>query len=169
MEVDIDDAGELDDSFARLLLDSDAEIDEHEDSQVDTLIVREESDTESDSDTNISLSSNDSWTSDDEAQNLWPFREQFGVTAEVQNCVEPIHFYELFVNNEMLNLIVLETNRQGRKKLNDFQGTNVNEIKKADRPFTTDGYCQTTLIERLLEFSYSIRWSFNSRKSNGTN
>ena len=58
MEVDINDEGDLDDSFSRLLLDSDVERDS-EDSQVDILIAREESGVESDANTSISLSSDD--------------------------------------------------------------------------------------------------------------
>ena len=65
MEADIDHPGDLDDNFAQLLLDSDAEGVRNKDFQVDPPIVRDQSGTKSDSDTSITLSGDNLWTTDD--------------------------------------------------------------------------------------------------------
>ena len=77
----------MDDRFAKLLLDTDSEGDKNKDFRADTIIFLDDSGAEFDT--------------DDEMHCSWPFTEQFDLTTKVQNCEEPIQFYELFMDKEI--------------------------------------------------------------------
>ena len=124
---------DLDECFSKLLLDSDSEdLSDVNDDIQDALVFRDEreSDSESDRSAISNTVSEESWISDCEPSDRFKFTEQTGPTTEVFLCEEPIDFYELFLNKEILDLIVEETNRQGNRKYDDFENTCVEEIRQ---------------------------------------
>ncbi|PIO63845.1 hypothetical protein TELCIR_14541, partial [Teladorsagia circumcincta] len=89
-------------------------------------------------------SDDESSDEEDEEEEAWPedvvgydrfaFAEECGPHMDVEECEEPSDYFELFLNDELLDLIVLETNRYGRKEMQDkekeWTDTTVEEIKK---------------------------------------
>ena len=121
----------LETNFDQLLIQSDdEEIDtENEGDLVDTLVVAPE-ESESESDEGSGDESDASWSDTAMPHDDWTFTSKCGPDDDVFNCIEPIQYYELFLNREILDLIVLETNRYGKEKNEQFQETSTDEIKK---------------------------------------
>ena len=110
----------LETNFDQLLIQSDdEEIDtENEGDLVDTLVVAPE---ESEFDEEGSGDESDaSWSDTAMPHDGWTFTSKCDPDDGVFNCMEPIQYYELFLNSEMLDLIVLETNRYGKEKNEQF-------------------------------------------------
>nr|CDJ89589.1 similar to piggyBac-derived 2 (AGAP012114-PA) [Haemonchus contortus] len=125
---------DLETGFDRLLVESDDDIEEtlRNDSFRNNALVfptDNVSDTESDTLSISDSESEDEWISDAEVHDDFVFTQQVGPYDCVHSCHEPIDFYELYLNGEMLSLIVGETNRQGRAKDSNFQDTCPAEIK----------------------------------------
>ena len=124
---------DLDESFGQLLLDSDAENSDGEvdDSQADALVLCPKND--SDSSSNSTINSDDDsegWTSDAETDNRWNFSDHRGPDNTVLMCSAPADFFELFLDDALMNLIEIETNRYGKARDPTFIETNKEELKK---------------------------------------
>ena len=107
------DNDELDVSFEKLLLESDAENGEESDSS-----EHEEeggsdlSDSEEEEDSDIDGNSGPDWSEIVIPNDRWPFNDYFGVSSGLNlSCRKPIDFFEEFFNSEILSLVVCETNR----------------------------------------------------------
>nr|CDJ95415.1 similar to predicted protein [Haemonchus contortus] len=126
---------DLETGFERLLVESDDDIEEtlrNDSFRNNTLVLPTDnvSDTESETLTISDSESEDEWISDAEVHDDFVFTQQVSPCDCVHCCHEPIDFYELYLNGEMLLLIVGGTNRQGRAKDSNFQDTGPAEIKK---------------------------------------
>ena len=123
---------DLDNSFDRLLIDSDEEFaglpvsdDEEESPLVATIPTSDDSDDDSD----VSDDESDDWNDDVIAQPLYP---QFDarICTEAQELTEPIEFYELFMA-DVWDLLVTETNKYAAQKgSRGWRDTDVDEMKK---------------------------------------
>ena len=73
----------------------------------------------------------DFWDEDVRESYRWPFTDISGINYDaVAGCSEPIDFYRLFVDDEMINFIIDETNRYGCQKNPKWAPTTVPELKK---------------------------------------
>ncbi|EPB69401.1 transposase, IS4 family [Ancylostoma ceylanicum] len=123
----------LDRSFDRILLESDEEYEEtDETTEVDTELLHQD-------DSDLSLSDNDedepnpsSWSSEIKRPSRWAFSEQnAGINfAMLMDCKSPVDYCNLFVDDEVIDLIVNETNRYGATKDEAFVPTNNLEMKQ---------------------------------------
>ena len=108
-----DDFAELNRSFDELLIESDEEgpfVDD--DTAPQGLIVPMESDSSEDEDDDESdHDEEETWTEDAIIHNQFPFVEEYGPHVDVQNCETPIDYFCLFLNDQLLYLIVMGTNR----------------------------------------------------------
>ena len=101
---------ELEARIDRMLLDSEesggeSQLDDSQNSQHD-LSASAEDDPEE-----------DIWDEEVRESYRWPFTETSGINYDaVAGCSKPIDFYRLFVDDEMINFIVNETNRYGCQK-----------------------------------------------------
>ena len=108
---------ELNSSFLRLLLESDEDTqqDNSEESEEEIRSINDESEEEElESDTD----SVESWKSESQIHDPWNFQGKHEIDASVLVCRTPSEFYKLFLNGDILALIVEETNRYGRTKCN---------------------------------------------------
>ncbi|XGW33652.1 hypothetical protein V3C99_017788 [Haemonchus contortus] len=126
---------DLETGFDRLLVESDDDIEEtlrNDSFRNNAMVLPTDnvSDTESETLSISNSESEDEWISDAEVHDEFVFSQQVGPYDCVHSCREPIDFYELYLNGEMLSLIVGETNRQGKAKDSNFQDTCPAEIKK---------------------------------------
>lgn len=73
----------------------------------------------------------DEWCGNIVVRNRWAFSDSYGVHETIlNNCKEPIDFYKLFLNDEVLELIVRESNRYGYSRNMDWVPTHKDEIIK---------------------------------------
>ncbi|EYB97365.1 hypothetical protein Y032_0141g2228 [Ancylostoma ceylanicum] len=94
------------------------------------LVVPFDEDASDDEDWNLE-GARDEWCDDIVVRNRWPFEETHGVHDDVaSNCKAPIDFFKFFLNEEVLELVVRETNRYGCSKNMDWVPTNSEEISK---------------------------------------
>ncbi|XGW07233.1 hypothetical protein V3C99_017064 [Haemonchus contortus] len=100
--------------FSQLLIDSDEEQTEDDD---DVAYARSSaSGTDSDTSNSEDEGSMDSWTSDIEEHDRFTFDEDYGVHADVFSHGEPIDFFKLFLDDDIMDLITAETNKYGNAK-----------------------------------------------------
>ncbi|KAL6728531.1 hypothetical protein Aduo_010297 [Ancylostoma duodenale] len=98
--------------------------------ELNNLVVPFEDDTSDDEDWNLE-GAGDEWCDDIVIRNRWPFSDSHGVHDGVAgNCKAPVDFFKLFLNEEVLELVVRETNRYGYAKNMDWVPTNKEEISK---------------------------------------
>lgn len=60
----------------------------------------------------------------------WIFEDKCGLSEEAENCAEPIDFYQLFIDDELIQLVVDETNRYAEEQNANWSQTNIFEMKK---------------------------------------
>ncbi|XGW33830.1 hypothetical protein V3C99_017916 [Haemonchus contortus] len=125
-EVEYDAEDTLD--FDALLIASDEEEQGTTEDEVDEVLRRTESDGSEEEDSDDESTS--SWSSDISPHDPWIFSGSCGPDDEVLSCQEPIDFFELFLNDEILDLIVKETNRYGTHCNEDFQETDSEEMRR---------------------------------------
>lgn len=65
------------------------------------------------------VESEDSWKSGALSHDIWTFNSLAG-PHDILECLQPIDFYILFLIDELLNLVVNETNNYGRTKDPNF-------------------------------------------------
>ena len=126
------DESELDRRFTRLLMESEDEEDQNDaDGDEHTLVMPVDEDDSSESEeSDVEDINEESWESEFEAYDRWNFNEDSGCHDDVLKCVEPIDYYQLFLNDEVLEIMVTETNRYGKKKKADWVDTSAEEIMK---------------------------------------
>ena len=133
------DTSSLDDSFERLLLNSDKEDEiplNNTDDQDELFENSNDSsnddtdDDDTDDDDENDASVEDIWSTRIQKPVRFKFSDTFGITNAANNCHEPINFYQLFVSDELLEFIVHETNRYGNQKSSSWIKTTVVELKK---------------------------------------
>uniref|UniRef100_A0A7I4Y825 Uncharacterized protein n=1 Tax=Haemonchus contortus TaxID=6289 RepID=A0A7I4Y825_HAECO len=93
-----------------LLFASDKEEQRRTEDEVDEVLRRTESMNEKGG---SDIESTSSYSSDASACDLWIFSGRCGPDDVVLSCQEPIDFFEIFLIDEVLELIVRETNRYG--------------------------------------------------------
>ncbi|XGW33875.1 hypothetical protein V3C99_017952 [Haemonchus contortus] len=125
-EVEYDAEDTLD--FDALLIASDEEEQGTTEDEVDEVLRRTESDGSEEEDSDNESTS--SWSSDISPHDPWIFSGSCGPDDEVLSCQEPIDFFELFLNDEILDLIVKETKRYGTHCSEDFQETDSEEMRR---------------------------------------
>nr|XP_047143043.1 piggyBac transposable element-derived protein 4-like [Hydra vulgaris] len=127
-----DDNIELNDSFERLLLQSD---DEHDSDLMET-IQQDESDESDSADSESTDGGSDDgseeWSKNVQKPLRWDFDDgTAGMNMDmVMDCKEPVDYYNLFMNNELIDFIVEETNRYGPTKDSNYLPTNNMEMRK---------------------------------------
>ncbi|KAK5973734.1 hypothetical protein GCK32_010462 [Trichostrongylus colubriformis] len=129
---------ELNANFDDLLIDSDDyEPVLDEDTAAQALVVPVDYDTDDDSvyeETSGEEEIQVTWTDETTKFDRFVFAEDCGPHAEVESCDNPIDYFQLFLNDELLNLIVMETNRYGSKKMKerkkDWTDTTPEEIRR---------------------------------------
>ncbi|XGW14066.1 hypothetical protein V3C99_000398, partial [Haemonchus contortus] len=124
--VDYDAEDTLD--FDALLIASDEEEQGTTEDEVDEVLRRTESDESEEEDSDNESTS--SWSSDTSPHDPWIFSGSCFPDDEVPSCQEPIDFFELFLNDEILDLIVKGTNRHGTHCSGDFQETDIEEMRR---------------------------------------
>ncbi|KAK5966407.1 hypothetical protein GCK32_017669 [Trichostrongylus colubriformis] len=132
-----DDESGVNQNFDSLLLESDDDFDQtvqnEPDGEEDVLVIpvdEEEGDSETKEDTEGEDEDEDSWDSEVQAHDRWVFGENCSCHDDVFVCVDPIDFYRLFFNDQVMDIVVTETNGYGKKKKENWMDTNANEIKK---------------------------------------
>ncbi|KAK5979627.1 PiggyBac transposable element-derived protein 4 [Trichostrongylus colubriformis] len=106
------------------------------------------------------------WTDKPTKFDRFVFAEDCGPHADVESCDNPMDYFQLFLNEELLNLIAMETNRYGSKKMKerkkDWTDTKPEEIRRfigiclfGCQNFATIGL-QTGFTATLLS---QTRWS----------
>ncbi|KAK6040044.1 hypothetical protein COOONC_22451, partial [Cooperia oncophora] len=129
LNTDID---EINQSFDELLLDSDAEATSSmEGDDMAPAVVPDSDSDELDSEVSDDDEEEAENTWEDEAQKYdrWTFSEPVGLSAEVENCETPLQFYELFFSEELLAMIVTQTNVYGQAKQRDWTHTDPDELR----------------------------------------
>lgn len=82
---------------------------------------------------NISQNSffiDEEWTNRITANPRWFYTENRKIPDSVLILNDPVEFFELFLNNRMMDLIIIETNRYGNEKNNNWSTLSENEFKK---------------------------------------
>lgn len=120
---------ELEHNFEKFLIESD---DEHpgaeESDQNEELSLSEYSTDDEQEEENVNRTF---WSGDIEANDNWSFDDECGFNTKfLEGCFEPIDFFELFFNRDIIGLIVVETNRYGSEKNQTWVPTNSMEIRK---------------------------------------
>lgn len=127
----------LNDSFERLLIDSEDDTNGGEDNdETENFIFVLDSDSDSESD-NIKENEvdvdepEDNWSSTIKTHNEWAFKEHAGVNYEmILNIKDPLEFFQLFFTEELLNVVVTETNKYGTQRDCNWIETTNDEIIK---------------------------------------
>jgi hypothetical protein len=121
-----DEVGDLNWSFDDLLINSDDEEPVPDDDDVpaaQSLVVPVQYDSDDDSEYEEEDpdkgEEEETWVEDATTHDRFAFTEECGIHADVQSCEVPIDYFQLFLTDELLNLIVAETNRYGTKKMRD--------------------------------------------------
>jgi hypothetical protein len=125
---------ELTVGFDRLLTESgdEEEADEHDDSARHLVEVDDssEEDEEEENDDEEDDDDSDSWSDTVTVHDSWNFDDSWGTDPRIlAGCYDPIDFYCLFLNADVLNLIVDETNRYGQGKDQAWAPTEAEEMK----------------------------------------
>jgi hypothetical protein len=127
------DENDLEARLDSILLDSEEiggedQFNDTEDCQEDMLISSED-----DCETNAeeSIQEEDIWSEAIQKPDGWPFADTYGISVNaIVGCNEPIDFYRLYVDDELINFIVDETNRYGHQKNLHWTLTTALELKK---------------------------------------
>ncbi|EPB78763.1 hypothetical protein ANCCEY_02153 [Ancylostoma ceylanicum] len=105
-------------------------VEPHDEERLYELVVPFEDDSSDEEETDVE-DAEDEWFDDISIKNRFPFTDSHGVNSNViSSCREPIDFYNLFLNESVLELMVCETNRYGSSKNTDWVLTNKEEISK---------------------------------------
>ncbi|KAL6734707.1 hypothetical protein Aduo_005217 [Ancylostoma duodenale] len=123
----------LDRSFDRILLETDGEYEEADETTgVDTELLHQEGSDLSSSDNDEDEPSPSSWSSEIKRPSRWSFSEQnAGINFDMlKDCKSLVDYYNLFVDDEVIDLIVNETNRYGATKNEAFVPANNLEMKQ---------------------------------------
>jgi hypothetical protein len=127
------DENELEASYDRLLLDSEEDEDENQFNDTeghDDLFVPLEDDSEDEMDVEEE-DTEDVWDELIQKQDRWPFADASGINFDVVGgCKDPVDFYRLYVDDELINFVVDETNRYGNQKNPNWTLTTAFELKK---------------------------------------
>uniref|UniRef100_A0A914WRT8 PiggyBac transposable element-derived protein domain-containing protein n=1 Tax=Plectus sambesii TaxID=2011161 RepID=A0A914WRT8_9BILA len=122
-------AEKLELSFDRLLLESEDKGNEEQDG-VDGMALSSDEDDITDDDEENSNQDYE-WEETVESFNRWNFMDVSGLNyGLLEDCKEPNDFYELFVNEDIFELIVQETNRYAMAKDPDWSDTTTFKLKK---------------------------------------
>ena len=94
-----------------------------------SMLISSEDDCETDAEE--SIEEEDIWSEAIQKPDRWPFTDTSGIDFDaIVGCNEPIDFYQLYVDDELINFIVDETNRYGHQKNPHWTSTTVFELKK---------------------------------------
>ncbi|VDD85673.1 unnamed protein product [Enterobius vermicularis] len=122
-------------SFDNLLVESDDDVctvlaSFVEEDEIDAAVEREKEEEISDEEEEEAGDCSD-WKEAVQKFERWKFNDSSGLNyAAVKGCREPIDFYDLFVNEDLLGLIVKETNRYAFSKDSQWEETSAYEMRK---------------------------------------
>ncbi|PIO58319.1 hypothetical protein TELCIR_20248 [Teladorsagia circumcincta] len=85
---------------------------------------------ESDDDDDSDEEAESTWLDDAQPNNRWTFNEPTGIHQDVELCQTPLDFYELFLSEELLELIATQTNIYGHQKIGSWKDTDTEELKR---------------------------------------
>ncbi|KAK5966173.1 PiggyBac transposable element-derived protein 4 [Trichostrongylus colubriformis] len=124
---------DLDESFERLLLDSDEEVEEAGEADIPVLpmVDIEEEDVEDEEESDKEEEEDDVWSSMIIPHDHIPFTGDHGVKDELLfRLKEPAEFFRYFLNENLIDLILTETNRYGKAKKDTFEPLDETEFWK---------------------------------------
>ncbi|VDL68407.1 unnamed protein product [Nippostrongylus brasiliensis] len=105
------------------------DVDEQDD-DVASPVETDDSSEDDDDKENSNNGGSDSRSDNIVARDPWKFVDDCGVDSVLlADCEKPIDFYELFFNSDVLNLLVVETNRYGQEK-DESWSTNTDQMKR---------------------------------------
>ena len=121
---------DLDSSFEKLLLESDAEADDNE-SEESLLENTLRSESSSEEDTfHEDDEEDEEWSTNVITHDSWVFNDAWGInTSILEKCNEPIDFFCQFFNEEVIDLIIHETNRYAMQKDSNWVPITESEIQ----------------------------------------
>ena len=64
-----------------------------------------------DSDNDAEVQNDEQWSLNGRRRIRFPFMGNSGIKVEIKNPLDPLEFFEIFFNDELINIIVTETNR----------------------------------------------------------
>ncbi|CAJ0600609.1 unnamed protein product [Cylicocyclus nassatus] len=126
---------ELGESFGRLLIENGDEEDVHTEDDTTQGTTRSEEDEEIEDEELDSDGTNVSWSDAITVHNPWFFDDECGIDHTIlESCRVPIDFFSLFFSTDMIDPIVVETNRYGHRygqaKDHSWAPTEAEEIRK---------------------------------------
>ncbi|XP_043496863.1 piggyBac transposable element-derived protein 1-like [Polistes fuscatus] len=105
----------------------DSELDSDVENILQDLIIEENIENDNEKETKMEYSK---WSEFSGRQKIFPFTGTSGINVKLPNTINPYEVFSLFVNEEVINLIVKETNRYAERSVHHWKPTNPNEIKK---------------------------------------
>lgn len=105
----------------------DSELDSDVENILQDLIIEENIENDNEKETKMEYSK---WSEFRGRQKIFPFTGTSGINVKLPNTINPYEVFSLFVNEEVINLIVKETNRYAERSVHHWKPTNPNEIKK---------------------------------------
>ncbi|XP_064635294.1 piggyBac transposable element-derived protein 4-like [Lineus longissimus] len=108
------------------------------------------------------------WSVNDQVRDRYPFTGNPGIKVDIHDTSDPLEFFELFFGDELVDLIVTETNRFARQYLVEKEGTLKARSRAKEWEDTDSDEIRVFLALLLLQgvvFKPEIEVSFSKKAS----